>query len=172
MHKCRFGFVCVKFVYYVYTCETVCIFHFIKLIVCRLVGLLIRFILLLLLINVPKFPWRNYANFSLVQFWLSLCDGWLCSYMKSDKTMTTEWTSMFLLPPFSVGLEDDGSEPSHERSDASEPDPAGAPVPSAVPVRPGSRSGLHHVCRHPGNHIPGNRQLQENRQAASSPQGS
>lgn len=76
-----------------------------------------------------------------------------------------------LLSSFSPGLEDDRSKPPHERPDASESDPPGPSVPPAVPVRPGARSGLHHVCGHPGNHLPGHRELEENRQAASGPQG-
>ncbi len=75
------------------------------------------------------------------------------------------------LSSFSVGLEDDGSKPPHERSHASESDPPGPSVPPAVPVGPGARPGLHHVCGHSGNHLPGHRELEENRQAPSSPQG-
>lgn len=79
-----------------------------------------------------------------------------------------DWTS---LPFFSTGLEDDGSEPPHERPDAAESDPPGPPVPPPVPVRPCARSGLHHVRGHPGNHLSGHRQLQENSQAPSGSQG-
>lgn len=72
---------------------------------------------------------------------------------------------------FSAGLEDDGSEPPHERPDAAESDPPGPPVPPPVPVRSCARSGLHHVRRHPGNHLSGHRQLQKNGQAPSGSQG-
>lgn len=77
----------------------------------------------------------------------------------------------FSLFSFSPGLEDDRPEPPHERSDASEPDPPGPSVPPPVPVRSGPRSRLHHVRGDPGDHLPGHRELQKNRQAPGGPQG-
>lgn len=76
--------------------------------------------------------------------------------------------SSLLLSP---GLEDDRPQPPHERPDAPEPDPPGPAVPPPVPVGPRARSGLHHVRGHPGEQLPGHRQLQENSQAASGSQG-
>lgn len=72
---------------------------------------------------------------------------------------------------FSSRLENDGSQPSHERSDASQSDPPRPSIPPVVPVRPGARSSLHHVCGHPGNNLSGHWELQENCQAPSSSQG-
>lgn len=72
---------------------------------------------------------------------------------------------------FSSGLEDDGPQPPHERSDASQSDPPGPSVPPAVPVGPRARSRLHHVGGRPGKHLSGHRELQENRQAPGGSQG-
>lgn len=63
---------------------------------------------------------------------------------------------------FSAGLEDDGSEPPHERPDAPESDPSRTSVPFTVTVWPSACSDLHHVCGHPGNHLSGHRELEEN----------
>lgn len=62
-------------------------------------------------------------------------------------------------------------QPAHERPDAAQPDPAGASVPPAVPVRTGPRPSLHHVGGPGRQRVRGLGLLQENGQAARGRQG-